>query len=116
MDNHFHFHAISAFNGFTIQAFEQERLTRETFSWQNRTYIGRYLDIPNAINRPFVGVHLETIQQILGLDTNIIEFVDTRFRSNGEEISIFSDGTIFKVQAPDNTKQYPPMKSLKRDK
>lgn len=107
---------LQRFQSQTRQAFDQERLTREVFEWENRTYIGRYLDIPGAINRPFVGVHLETIDQILRLDTNLAEFVDARFRSNGEEISIFSDGTIFKVQAPDTTNQPTPTTPLERSK
>jgi hypothetical protein len=107
---------LQRFQNQTRQAFEQERLSRDAFIWENRTYIGRYLDIPATMNRPFVGVHLETIEQVLRLDTNIAEFVDARFRSNGEEISIFSDGTIFKVQAPDTTDQPTPTKTLKRGK
>ncbi|MEH2048939.1 hypothetical protein [Nostoc sp.] len=87
------------------QTFERERLTKDTLTWEDRTYMGRYLDVPDGRSRIFTGVHVETIEQILRLDTNIQEFTDIRVRENGEEISILSDGTIFKIQAPDAENQ-----------
>ncbi|BDI16819.1 hypothetical protein ANSO36C_26210 [Nostoc cf. commune SO-36] len=96
-----------------IQTFEQERVTKDTFAWRNITYIGRYLDLPDGRSRLFTGVHVETIEQILRLDTNIQVFSNTRVRENGEEISTLSDGTIFKIQAPDAENQRFPAKPLK---
>jgi hypothetical protein len=104
---------LQRFQDETSQAFEQERLERETFSWQGNIFIGRYLDVSDSISRPFVGVHLETIERILRLNTDIVEFSDARSRSDGEEISIFSDGTIFKVQSPDTISSNPTKVTLK---
>lgn len=78
--------------------FEQEIETRERIGWRNRTFIGRFLDAPDGRNRVFLGVHLETIEQVLRLDTNIQEFQDTRIREAEEEISVFSDGTMLRIQ------------------
>jgi len=96
-----------------IQTFEQERLTKETITWENRTYIGRYLEVPDRRTRLFMGVHVETIEQIIRLDTNIQEIQNTRVREGEEEISIFSDGTILKLQIPDADNKLFPTKWTK---
>ena len=88
---------LQSFQNQTRQAFDRERSTRETFAWENRTYIGRYLDVVGTTNRLFLGIYLETIERILSLNTNIVELVDVRVRDGDEEISIFSDGTIIQA-------------------
>ena len=90
---------LDRFRNSVIQTFEEERPTTETLIWRNRNYIGRYLNVPDGRTRLFLGVHLETIEQIIQLDTNIQEVENIRVREGEEEISIFSDGTIFKFQA-----------------
>lgn len=96
-----------------IQTFEQERLTKESFTWRNRNYLGRYLDIPGRRTRLFMDVHMETIEQIIRLDTNIQEIQNIRVREDEEEISIFSDGTIFRLQTFDTGNQRFSTKLLK---
>jgi len=80
-----------------METFEQERQTKEEIEWHDRNYIGRYLHNSNNGGELFLGVEIEKIQRILQLSTNIQEIEDSRSQENREEISVFSDGTIFKI-------------------
>jgi hypothetical protein len=104
---------LQRFQNSVIQSFEEERQTKVILTWRNRTYVGRYLDVTDGRTRLFLGVHLETIEQIIRLDTNIQEFDNIRVFEGGEEISIFSDGTIFKLQAYDAKNKSFPSKMYK---